>query len=347
MLSPAAIVYENELFYTSFVSMLFLLTVVSLLDIKESVTWRSATGIFLPLLLICLTRSMYHILWLLVISVIILFYAKRKQGYYKLFFVSFLSIILVSTWYVKNYFIFGEFTTSTWIGMNFSRNVFHDQEVKDSSQIAAFAPFSRISVYNSFRDLQTEKKFAGLNDRDLIKEFKNDSFMNMNHVGYIPISKKYMAACKAHIKAKPVAFLKNVAQSAIIFFAPATRYSVTEFQAKKIKYYDAIYSFNLSHFAKSKQERRIALTVSAIPKGIIYLLVFAWLIKDWIRKRRISLLNLFICSVIGYVFITSSLIEHYENMRFRFELEPLFLLVLAQPLSSLLLNRPGRKAVNR
>jgi hypothetical protein len=335
MLSPAAIVYENELFYTSFVSLLFLVCAFFLLNLRERISWKYALGFFIPLVIICLTRSMYHLVWLLVISGIVLYSYKRKESFYKLAITAFFAVLFTGAWYVKNYFIFGEFSTSSWIGMNLSRNVFHDNEFTDSSRIEAYAPFSTISVYNRFLPEGYEKKFAGLNDRDLLQEMKNDSFMNMNHAGYILISKKYMEACKKHIKANPTGYLKNVVQSGIIFFAPATRYSVTEFQARKIKYYDALYSFNLSHFAKGKQQRRIALTISAIPRMLLYLFVFSWLIRDWIRSRKISLLNLFITCVIGYVFVVGSLLEHYENMRFRFEMEPLFLLLLAQAIYSI------------
>ena len=77
------------------------------------------------------------------------------------------------------------------------------------------------------------------------------------------------------MRSHPLDYIKNVLQSVIIFFAPVTRYSHAEKQAAKIKWYDVIYFFNLSHFAKGKQQRRIALTLSAIPKMIIYCLVFS------------------------------------------------------------------------
>jgi hypothetical protein len=330
LLSPAAIVYESELFYTSFVTLLFLICAWFLLHLTKHISWKHAFGFFTPLILICLTRSMYHLIWLLVIALVMLIYCKRKPGLYKLVFTAFFALVITGAWYVKNYIVFGEFSASTWIGMNLSRNVFHDNEFTDSSRIEAYAPFSKISVYRQFIPEGYERKFAGLNDRDLLQEMKNDSFMNMNHVSYIIVSKKYMDACKKYIKAHPTSYIKNVAQSCIIYFAPATRYSVTEFQARKIKYYDAVYSFNLSHFAKGKQQRRIALSISAIPKMLAYFLAFFWLVRDWIRTRKIGLLNLFISVVIGYVFVVSSLLEHYENMRFRFELEPLFLLLAGQ-----------------
>jgi hypothetical protein len=53
------------------------------------------------------------------------------------------------------------------------------------------------------------------------------------------------------------------------------------------------------------------------------------------RIRSITPLNLFIFLSIGFVFLVSSFFEHYENMRFRFETEPLFLILAAQVFSRL------------
>ena len=168
--------------------------------------------------------------------------------------------------------------------------------------------------------------------------------MNLNHVDYMGISQLYMKASNTYLKQHPYFYLKNAFQSAIIFFAPATRYPFAEEQARKIKYYDLVYSFNLSQFAHGKGQRRIALTLSAIPKFFVYLCVFCLLGIDIYRKKKtFSPLNVFIICTIGFVFFTSSLVEHYENMRFRYEIEPLFLVLLGQ---ALLLVKPFKKIFN-
>ncbi|HEY4207735.1 MAG TPA: hypothetical protein VGM31_13010, partial [Puia sp.] len=176
-------------------------------------------------------------------------------------------------------------------------------------------------------------------DRDLLSVTKNggDTIANMNNVDYLGISRQYMTASKNYLKHHPLSYAKTVVQNTIIFFAPATRYPFAEQTARKIKYYDVVYSFNLSHFAHTKAQRRIALTLSAIPKIFVYLYVFFLLGMDIYRRKKISALNLFIIFTIGYVFFTSSLVEHYENMRFRYEIEPLFLVLLGQ---ALLLAKP-------
>lgn len=343
LLSPGMMVFENELFYVTLIGTFFLVAMYFVVGLQQELTWKNVLGFFIPLLLLCLTRGMYHLVWLFVISSVVIIYFMKRKGVRKLIIAATVTLTLVGSWYVKNYIIFGNFGVTSWVGMNMARIVFHDADMKDSTKIGAYMPFSKISTYNQFITSNMKEKFKGVNDRDLLNEYKNDSLMNLNHIDYLEVSNKYMEANKQHIKDYPVAYMKNVVQSAITYFAPATRYSVTEFQVNKIWVYDLVYSFNLSHFAEGKQERRVTLALSAIPKIIIYLLVFVFLVSDTIRNRRISLLNLLIVLIVGYGFVLTSLIEHYENMRFRFEVESLFLIVMAQAITAWLNKRKRRK----
>ncbi|HVW63116.1 MAG TPA: hypothetical protein VHC48_23860, partial [Puia sp.] len=324
-------------FYTSFITLLLLLATRYLLQLEEGIRWRPVLGLLIPLVLVCLTRSMYHILWLLVLSALVCIWHRRHAHSRRIIAASMVSVLLVGGWYVKNYIIFHQFSTSTWMGMNMARNVFHDATITDSANIAAIEPFSRISVYRRFLPPGYAGKYAGLEDRDLLQEFKNDSFINEKHVDYIEVSRLYMQESKKAISSHPLAYLKNVAQSTIIFFAPATRYPTTEYLSERMKWYDVVYSFNLSHFAHGKQQRRIALTLSAIPRLIIYCLAFFWLVRTAFRQKQVpgGLVTVFITCIIGYIFAVSSLFEHYENMRFRYEIEPLFFILVAIVLSAL------------
>jgi len=352
LLSPALIIFESELFYTTFISLLLLITAFFILRLQDQTPskgpriWKSTAGIFLPLTILCLTRSMYHIIWLAAISACLVVIYKKSIAFKPLLTGALFSLLLVSGWYLKNYMIFGHFTTSTWLGMNLARTVFHDHPTTDSAQISTIEPFSPLRFYHAFVDTTPRAAFAGLDDRDLLSPTKNnvDTIMNLNHVDYMGISQLYMKASNAYLKQHPYFYLKNAFQSAIIFFAPATRYPFAEEQARKIKYYDMVYSFNLSQFAHGKGQRRIALTLSAIPKFFVYLCVFCLLGIDIYRKKKtFSPLNVFIICTIGFVFFTSSLVEHYENMRFRYEIEPLFLVLLGQ---ALLLVKPFKTIFN-
>lgn len=347
LLSPATIVFENELFYTGFITMLFLISCRYLLLIRDSISWPGIAGFFTPLVIICLTRSMYHLVWLIAVSIIASYMLWGRPKRMHFVSVAMFSILLVSGFYLKNYIIFNKFSTSSWAGMNLARNVFHDAGSLPADNIGSIPPFSPIEEYKPFIRKNDTAIFKGLNDKDLLELRKNDSFINEKHISYIEISEKYLDAGIQYIKEHPGTYLKNVLQSAISFFAPATRYTVTAQQTNKIKYYDLVYSFNISHLADGKQQRRTTLVISALPKMFLYLLVFFYLVKNWIRQKSISLLNLFITCVIAYVFTISSLMEHYENMRFRYEVEPLFLILLGQLIYSLLKsNRLKMKVLN-
>ncbi len=330
ILSPAAIVYETEIFYTTTITLLFLIFFYFLLKLKEKIIIINIIGVFAPILFACLTRSMYHIVFFIVISTIIIAYFRKSVHIRKIIITASIFIILISSWYLKNYYFFSTFSSSSWIGMNLSRNVFHDIQIKDSSKITSLEPFQKISAYNKFIKNSSVNKFRNLNDRDLICEFKNDSFINLNHIDYIEVSKLYLAESKNQIVKHPIDYIKNTLTSSILFFAPGTTYSLLKEQTNKLKYYDIIYSFNLTHFAKNKLQRRIALLISALPKFILYLSVFLWLFRITLKKKNISLINLLCTLIICYVFILSSLLEHYENMRFRFEVEPIFLILVSQ-----------------
>jgi len=343
LLSPATILFENELFYTSFISLLFLISAISLLSLRQTIDWKNTAGFLVPLLAIAMTRSMYHLVWLLVIIATIVLFYRKKAGVLRLATGGLLVLLLAGGWYLRNYLLFGNFSSSTWMGMNLARNVYHDAPTTDSTNIASIEPFSPVSAYKTWLSHADTARYIGIGVRDLHEEMKNDTFINEKNVAYITVSRLYMESCKRQIKAHPARFLSNIAQSAIIFFAPATRYSVNEYLAKKIMYYDVLYSFNLSHFAKGKQQRRIALTISAIPKLLIYILVFGWWCRRIIRTRSIDALNAFLLLVLAYVFCLSSVFEHYENMRFRYEVEPLFLILAGQAIAGWLQTRSRLK----
>ncbi|HEY4208408.1 MAG TPA: hypothetical protein VGM31_16395, partial [Puia sp.] len=175
LLSPALIIFESELFYTTFISMLLLISAWFVLRLQDRVAaggpfrsypdisgtamnspaklpWKYVIGIFLPLIVLCLTRSMYHVVWLAAASVCLLFAWKRTPAFRPLLTGALCSVLLVGGWYLKNYMIFGQFSTSSWLGMNLARTVFYQYPVTDSSQIATIEPFSPLQYYHGFTD---------------------------------------------------------------------------------------------------------------------------------------------------------------------------------------------------
>ncbi len=326
LVSPATILFENELFYTSFSSLLLLLCVFFLQRLETGKRGYAAAGFFLVASLLCLTRSLYHLVWLAAVSGVLLFNYYRRPGFRRVVLFAAGALLLTGSWYLKNLVVFGTFTASSWTGINLSRIVFHDKPVLDSGRIEAIHPFYPVSYYKRYLRKNDSLRFAGKDDRVLLREKKSDSAINMNHVSYIRISEGYGTAARRYIRQHPMAYLKNVGISAIIFFTPASSYFQVEANDRKMAWYDVVMSWNFSHFLETRQGKKKMLALCALPEALFYLFVFAGLYKAS-RRKPIPLSLVFITGSILFVFITSSLLEYGENMRFRYELEPLFLIL--------------------
>jgi len=330
LLSPATILFENELFYTSFISMLLLLIVYFIITFQNKQSWLNTAGLFCMLTLLSLTKSIYHLVWLCLTAGILLMAWRNRYAFGKIVTGALFSILMVTGWYVKNYVIFGSFSPSSWTGLNLSRIVFHEVEVRDADNIASVYPFLPISFYSRYISGDYRTKFAGLNDQVLLTETKNDSIINLHHAGYLEVSKKYMNASVGYIQQHPLTYLTHVAKSFVIFFSPASSYFRVQRNNNKIRYYDLLYSFNLSHFSTSEEERKLLLAVSAIPTFCIYLVTFFLLVKEAVKRKYFSAVNAFAVLTILFVLGVSTFFEYGENMRFRYEAQPLFLILFAQ-----------------
>lgn len=333
LLSPATILYENELFYTSFTSLLLLLSVFFLQQFVQRKERFSLPAFFVCMSMLCLTRSIYHLCWLVFVCMILLINNYKKPDFKKVVFGSVLSTLLVSGWYVKNYVLFGIFSVSSWTGINLSRIVFHDIPIHDSANIAAIHPFFPVSHYKRYISAGYREKYAGADDFVLLREMKNDSAINMNHAGYIQVSEKYMEASLRFIRQHPVAYIRHMVTSSVIFFSPASSYFQIEANNSKISLYDMIYSFNMSHVFVTKEDKKLALAVSAIPKCILYFSVIIFTLKRAFIRKYLPITSAYIICTILFVFIITTMFEYGENMRFRYELEPLFLIITAELLA--------------
>lgn len=81
ILSPALMIFESGLFYTTFISMLLLISVFFLLRLEENRSPGNASGFFLPPVVLCLTCSMFHLIWLAATCAVILFYFRKGSGF--------------------------------------------------------------------------------------------------------------------------------------------------------------------------------------------------------------------------------------------------------------------------
>ena len=227
-ISPATLVFENDLFYTYPVTVLLVLSGVFLARFLENK--RSIAGLLFSLLLAlnALTWGLFHIVWLLGCFgiVALLLKGNRRKAWWLA-----PAFLLVFAWYAKNAIVFDSFTASTWAGLNFFKTVTikipdgaREQWVNDGlvSELALVPPYRSAEVYlQYFPDTQLTG-IPILDDHD-----KTLGGRNQHHLTYVYAGERYLKDAVRILMFAPQYYLRTIPNSLSIFFHSASDYKPT------------------------------------------------------------------------------------------------------------------------
>ena len=118
VVGPACLLYENYLLYTYPTAILLMVSVYPLVRCVQdrSLAWGMAFWVILAL--VCLTRSLFHPVWLLTTSAVLFWPARDVFPARRLFVMATPALLLVGLLSGKNLLLFGSLSGSSWLGMN-------------------------------------------------------------------------------------------------------------------------------------------------------------------------------------------------------------------------------------
>lgn len=330
ILSPEALLLEHWLFYTWPIIGLLLVMAWSLLSYEQSGRIGYAALCLAAIVVICYTRSAFHLVYLLVAVVLMLFIKTTDKKAFRISCV--IAVVLVSALYLKNYSLYGFFGSSSWMGMNMWRIAsFSNRQEADA--VAASYQLNSVNAFsavNSFPEDMAEVPSAWQSVDLLVSERKPSGAINFNHYAYLDISARYQHASMELIMQDVPAYLNGVITAWQIYAVPPWlgRYGQ---QSESIRTYIdafAFYDMRLKGEQRLLDRRLFAPYSSGVP--VLLATLFVVLYVPWLvlSKRASSPLTLlFMLATILYVSVLGNSIEIYENNRFRAMTDP-FLLVL-------------------
>ena len=340
LFNPTFLMYETFYFYTLPVIFLLILSLFFLLKFLKGKKDKYGTYFLICLLIISLTRSIFHILFFIPLFFIFKdIEKKRRRKFYKNLTIT---ILILFSFYLKNYILFNTFSLSSWFGMNFAK-VFSLYMTKDEKKklmknnlddvfytIPPFAPY----IYYPPRYLSVPKQYK--NVPVLSKAYKEVSgclFPNFNYYPYVVISKIYF---KKYLKAlfiNPILYERGVLKSFEFYLYPAyfTHLIVTNsiFLKFMMRSYNFIYGIQPQN--RVTMDRKFYYTKFEVFPFFLLFVLFTFPIfifnlrlesKLW---RRIALI--FIFYVIVYVMYIGIFFECGENNRFRFITHAYYLII--------------------
>ncbi|MGZ4703332.1 MAG: hypothetical protein ACXWCM_00555 [Acidimicrobiales bacterium] len=349
--SPAALVYENLLFYPYLIAALVTATFAGMALYLRSgaAAWGLLT--FALAATLVATRAAYHLVWLLALVVAVLIAAPRFRR--RTLLVAIVPVLLATGLYAKNAVQFGSFTASSWVGLNLADVV--RRAAPPGTRLPgllATAPFSRPDAFQRFERPPTGVPV--LDDR-----YNSLGRPNYNNILYVDVSNEYLHESVDYIRSHPGQYAGGVRNSFAYYFSPPTA-QPTAFGSNEprlggyTRVYDAAIGWQATEYRyyEPGSGRRYVPSPGDIQWSMVLVYVLAlsvlpvvlWRARFRPRRHTETRWVLAMASAtIWMAMMTGNLFETTENSRFRFETDPIAWVLAAAVVAGLSLRWAGRR----
>ncbi len=339
--SPSCLLYEDFLFYTYPIAAVLCLSALVLHRYLKFGRFRHLAIFFALLASLVLTRSIFHLIWFVVLTVPLIWLGRNNWK--KIALAAGVPFLLCFLLYVKNAHEFGSFSSSTWFGMNFARLTTWRLPLSERYKLIGQGKISTLSVVKPFRKLETYQRHSHVPLADstgisvLDQTQKSTGAPNLNNLTYINISRQYLQDALYVLPRYPGTYLGSLFESLLIYFVPTSSYSFLKDNREMIGIVDRVYNLilcgQLQYEKEITDDRTFFNTGLLTALGYLVVIVYGFLlVRQALRRKPVNFPNaltlLFIWLNLVYVTTVGNAFELGENNRFRFVVDPLFLILL-------------------
>lgn len=346
--SPGFVLYENWLMYT--LPSAALLTISALLLHQYLMTRRTrwAVGFFGVLAALLLTRSIFHLAWM--VLVVALLAIVLRQHWRQVLLAAAAPLLLVVFWYAKNYYYFGTFGASTTMGLglaNITTLMVERERLLPLFQEGRLSQYVMVSRYERpelLFMLQTPRH-TGVPVLDQIKKSDGRTY-NYNNLQMVDVNRYYTRDAIEVVRTFPASYVVGLIISNCLFFSPTNMNEFfTPANRQAVLPMERIFNPLLygvrampgfteqPHFGFVGRNRMevntslllIALWCVLLPYG--YLQARRGVLAADPESKPRALVIGFIVLTALYLYGVATAFELGENYRYRFDIEPLFMVL--------------------
>lgn len=364
MVSPGVDLFENILIYEYPLLVMLVVAAWALSRFVRTQSLGYAVAFFTMIVLLAYTRSLFHLLWVVVVVAACL-WASPPTGRSKTVCVmAALTVALVFGLFLKNYVLYGKFTSSTWLGFNLRTVTTHQLPDNLRQQLFRDGVISGLSVVDDPSSLSFFAKYlhpvpkTGIPILD--QEVDSTGRDNFNNLEYFQVQKYIAEDAKVVVKRYPQSLIKSMAIAWFTYFFPTGDFPDFRINRPKIFAWDR--AFNVVFFGQWKDATdRKGLRREGIGPGMIlymgtYLVIALPLLfgygcwrlwRTWktTPRDRALLASLgFMLFNVFFVTGVANTLSSFENNRYRFPLDGYFVTLLGMAISQWLKSRGGDMA---
>jgi hypothetical protein len=359
VISPGVDLFENLLIYEYPLLVMLVAAALALSRFIRTGKIVYAATFFTMLLLLAYTRSLFHLLWVALVVMGCLWASRAVNRSKSLWVLATLTVALVFGLFLKNYLLYGQFTSSTWLKVNLCTLTTHqlpedlrqqlvrDGVISGASAVDTPAPLSYYAKY--FQPVT--KTGIPILDQDVDSTGRD----NFNNLEYFQVYKYTAQDAKVVVKRYPQVLLKSMAIAWFTYFFPTGDFP--DFFVNRPKIFGWDRTFNVVFFGQWKDATdRKGLRREGIGPGLIlymgtYLVIVlpilfgygCWrLWRAWKNAPR----DLALLATLGFMlfnifFVTgvANTLSSFENNRYRFPLDGYFVALFGMAVSQWLKSR--------
>jgi hypothetical protein len=353
--SPSFVLYENWFMYSFPATVLLSLAAWLLYRYVQTRRTQGAVAFFGVLALLLLTRSLFHLAWMALIAglLAIALWPCRRQ----ILLAAAAPLLVVALWYGKNYYYFGNFSSSSWMGLglsNIATLVPTREELLPLVEDGRLSPFALVSRYDDLFLLWRSQGMppTGVPVLDQIR--KSNNSYNFNHQYIARIDRYYVHDAITVIRTYPYSYLVGLVISNRLFFSPSNM-SVyfTAGNRAAVKPMERVFNPLLygvgAQTGTVKQPyfgldpRRVLEVNTSVPLILLWILVLGYgyaqarqaaVSRDPEQQPRGLVIGFIVVSAL-YIYAVGTAFELAENYRYRFLIEPLFMVLTATAATAL------------
>ncbi len=350
IISPSAILYENLLFYTYPVTTLLCLSAIFLHRFQAGKKLLDGIIFFILLSSIVFIRNLFHIGWFLLFCITV-FLCNRRIGSKVV--ISFcIPLLLILFLYLKNFYIFGTFNSSSCLGMTLSQSITSLLTEEQRRLLVSQGRISKLSLIMAYSGLEAYKDYLPeikeSNIAILGQRKKSTGANNFNHIAYIDISKRHLKDAICTLFLHPKVYLKSLPRKFFVYFLPSSEFWYFRKNSNyghiqglnrfyDIIFYGRFFRYNtcrrdkeniVLYYAKKLIRTSFFLLIGYLVLGFYGLRFILYSLSKKITDMPSFLTILFLFINIIYVTLTSNLLSIFDNQRYRFMIDPFILVLL-------------------
>ncbi len=355
--SPSFVLYENWLMYTFLEAALLTISALLLHHYVATRRMRWAAAFFTVLAILLLTRSFFHLAWMVLVAALLAI--LLRQHWRQLLLAAALPLLVVALWYGKNYYYFGTFGASTAMGLGLANittlMVERDRLLPlfEEGRLSKYVMVSRYEHPELLFMLQTPQ-YTGVPVLDQVKKSDGVHY-NYNNLQMVEVNRYYMHDAIEVLRDFPASYVIGLIISNRLFFSPTNMnayFSPANREAARPMeriFNPLLYGVGASpafmqqpHFGfvgRNQMEVQTSLPLIALwclLLGYGYLQARRGIRSPESGDKPRALVIGFIVLTALYVYAVATTIELSENYRYRFAIEPIFMVLTVTAATDLL-----------